>query len=241
MESGQKICVFCDFVINTQRMQTIPRLLQMLLCFTFVAYCMCAANDKQEPKTVLFFGDSLTAGYGIDPGQAYPALIEHKLVGENLPWKVSVGAVSGDTSAGGLRRIAWALRQSVDIFVLALGSNDGLRGIPLESTEANLQAIIDKVKAKNPGAQIVIAGMLMPPNLGPEYTRQFEQLYPRLAKTNNAVLIPFLLKDVAGHPALNLPDGIHPTPEGHAIMAETVWEKIGPLVKNPATEGNESK
>lgn len=182
-----------------------------------------ADDTEAGAQTILFFGDSLTAGYGVAPEQAYPAKLAEKIAAAGLPWSVRVGAVSGDTSAGGLRRINWMLRQPVDVFVLALGSNDGLRGIPLESTEANLQAIIDRVKAKYPEARIIIAGMLMPPNLGTAYTSQFEALYPRLAAANEATLIPFLLEGVAGHRELNLPDGIHPNPDGHAIIAETVW------------------
>lgn len=204
------------------------QLIRALFLLTLLFTCALQAEDT---RTLLFYGDSLTAAYGIDPEQGYPALIEAKIDQAGLPWQVAVGAVSGDTSAGGLRRIDWMLRRPVDVFVLALGSNDGLRGIPLESTEDNLQAIIDKVRAKNPGVHIVIAGMLMPPNLGPEYTEAFQKLYPRLAKANDATLIPFLLKDVAGHPELNLPDGIHPNPAGQKIIANNAWEYIEPMVQ----------
>lgn len=184
-----------------------------------------------EPTRILFFGDSLTAGYGLDPSQAYPALIQERIDAAGIEAKLQVGAVSGDTSAGGLRRIDWMLRQPVDIFVLALGANDGLRGNDLASTEANLQAIIDKVVAQYPDAQIVIAGMRMPPSLGADYTESFAAIYPRLAEANEATLIPFLLESVGGVVALNLPDRIHPNAEGHKRLAKTVWEELKPLLK----------
>lgn len=189
------------------------------------------AQEAPATRTILFYGDSLTAGYGIDPEQAYPALIQQRIDAAGLPWQVAVGAVSGDTSAGGLSRLGWMLRRPVDIFVLALGANDGLRGVDLADTEKNLQAIIDKVREKNPEAKIVIAGMLLPPNLGADYTQRFAILYPRLAKANDAALIPFLLKGVGGVPELNLPDRIHPNPEGQIIVADNVWAVIEPLLK----------
>jgi acyl-CoA thioesterase-1 len=138
--------------------------------------------------------------------------------------------LSGETSAGGLSRIDWVLRQPVDVFVLELGANDGLRGLPLEQTQKNLQGIIDKVKAKNPKARIVIAGMMVPPNMGSAYTTKFRTIFPDLAKKNNATLIPFLLQDVAGNEKLNLSDGIHPNTEGHKIVAENVFKVISPLL-----------
>ncbi|MGJ8637995.1 MAG: arylesterase [Opitutaceae bacterium] len=187
---------------------------------------MLGAQASAETKRILFFGDSLTAGYGIDPEFAYPALIQKKLAAETIDAKVVVGAVSGDTSAGGLRRINWMLRQPVDVFVLALGANDGLRGIDPNDTEKNLQAIIDRVKAKYPGADIVIAGMIMPPSMGKAYAETFAAIFPRIAKTNEAHLIPFLLEGVGGRVELNLADRIHPNVEGHAILAETVWKVL---------------
>lgn len=182
------------------------------------------------PKRVLFFGDSLTAGYGLDPSQAYPALVQVKIEQARVDASVHVGAVSGDTSAG-LRRIDWMLRQPVDVFVLALGANDGLRGMDLEATEQNLQAILDRVKASYPEVQLVIAGMKMPPSLGAEYTEQFAAIYPQLAEANDAVLIPFLLEGVGGVVELNLPDRIHPNAKGHKRVAQTVWESLAPLLR----------
>lgn len=213
-----------------------PRQILVRLFYLFLfcgAKLVCAAEEKTDGPVILFFGDSLTAGYGLDPDKAYPALIQEKLDEAGLLGEVVVGAVSGDTSAGGLRRINWMLRRPVDVFVLALGANDALRGVDLTDTEKNLQAIIDKVREKNRNVQIVIAGMMMPQNFGPEYSEQFNALYPRLAEANDAVLIPFLLEDVAGHAELNLADGIHPNPKGHTIVAENVWVVLEPLVRQP--------
>ena len=198
-------------------------LLQITLWILWAAPSIAQEND---PGTLLFFGDSLTASYGLDPSQGYPAIIQQKLDAAELPWEVVVGAVSGDTSAGGLRRIDWMLQRHIDVFVLALGANDGLRGIDPDSTLANLQAIIDRVKAKYPKAKIIIAGMLMPSSLGFTFSEEFGAIFPNLAKENNATLIPFLLDGVGGNPALNQPDGIHPTAEGQMILAENVWKVI---------------
>lgn len=184
----------------------------------------------ETSQRILFFGDSLTAGYGIEPEQAYPALIQQKIDAEGIDAKVVVGAVSGDTSAGGLRRIDWMLRQPIDIFILALGANDGLRGVNTRDTQNNLQAIIDKVWAQYPESKIIIAGMQMPPSLGQAYADAFAAMYPQLAERNQAPLIPFLLEGVAGQPELNLPDRIHPKPAGHKIIAETVWARLKPML-----------
>jgi acyl-CoA thioesterase-1 len=181
-------------------------------------------------KTILFYGDSLTAGYGLSPEEAFPALIDQKLKKQGKNWKVINGGLSGETSAGGLARIDWMLRQPVDIFILELGGNDGLRGLPLEQTKSNLQGIIDKVKAKNPNVKIIVAGMMVPPNMGPEYSEQFKSVYPDLAKKNKATLIPFLLEGVGGIEKLNLADGIHPNPEGHKMVAETIWRVLTPML-----------
>ncbi len=180
-------------------------------------------------KTILFFGDSLTAGYGLSIENAFPALIQEKLNQEGRKAKVINAGLSGETSAGGLSRIDWVLRQPVDIFVLELGANDGLRGLPVESTQKNLQSIIDKVKAKYPKVKIVIAGMMVPPNMGPDYTAKFKKIFPELARKNDATLIPFLLENVAGNDKLNQADGIHPNIEGHKIVADNVYKVIDTL------------
>jgi acyl-CoA thioesterase-1 len=197
-----------------------------LLIIAFVLIFQSANTSK----TILFFGDSLTAGYGLSPEEAFPALIEKKLTKNGKPCKVVNAGLSGETSAGGLSRIDWMLRQPIDVFVLELGANDGLRGLPLQQTEKNLQGIIDRVKAKNPAVKVVIAGMMVPPNMGPDYTTQFKKIYPELAKKNKAALIPFLLQDVAGIENLNLTDGIHPNVEGHKIVADNVFKIVSPLL-----------
>jgi acyl-CoA thioesterase I len=177
-------------------------------------------------KTILFFGNSLTAGYGVEPSQAFPALIQNKIDSLGLPYRVVNAGVSGETSSGGNSRIDWILKQPVDVFVLELGANDGLRGVPVAETKRNLQSIIDKVKAKYPDVELVLAGMQVPPNMGPQYTSEFQDIFPELAKKNDMELIPFLLEGVGGEAKLNLEDGIHPTAEGHKIVAENVWEVL---------------
>ncbi|HEV2479967.1 MAG TPA: arylesterase [Puia sp.] len=183
-------------------------------------------------KTILFFGNSLTAGYGVSPTEAFPALIGKKIDSLHLPYEIVNAGLSGETSAGGKSRISWVLRQPVSIFVLELGANDGLRGIPLAGTTANLQAIIDSVKTHYPDARIVLAGMQIPPNMGADYGSAFRNIFPKLAAANHAALIPFLLQNVGGIPQLNQADGIHPTPAGHKIVAQNVWQVLGPLLKN---------
>ncbi|WP_269539373.1 arylesterase [Cerasicoccus fimbriatus] len=191
-----------------------------------------------KPAVVMFYGDSLTASYGLAPEQGYPALIQEKIETEGLQneYTALASAVSGETSAGGLSRINWALagldrgKQELAVFVLALGANDGLRGLPTDAMAKNLQAIIDRVKEKHPEAQIVVAQMFMPPNLGEAYRESFAETYQNVAKANDAVMIPFLLKDVAGDPKLNLPDGIHPNAKGQQIMADNLWPILKPLL-----------
>ena len=176
-----------------------------------------------KKKNILFFGTSLTAGYGLDPTEAYPALIQNRIDSLKMPYNVINGGLSGETSAGGKGRIDWLLKQPVDIFVLELGANDGLRGLPVSQTVTNLQSIIDRVKAKYPDAKMVLAGMQVPPNMGAKYASDFKNMFPELAKKNQMALIPFLLDKVGGVPKLNQADGIHPTAEGDKILAENVW------------------
>ncbi|MDO1450397.1 arylesterase [Rhodocytophaga aerolata] len=187
--------------------------------------------SKAEPKTILFFGNSLTAGYGLEPSQAFPAIIQQKIDSAGWNYTVINSGLSGETTAGGKSRIGWVLRQKVDVFVLELGGNDGLRGVELESTRNNLQAIIDTVRAKNPDVKIILAGMQIPPNMGPDYTSKFRTIYPELAEKNNLPLIPFLLEGVGGIARLNLPDGIHPTAEGHQLVAANVWKVLAPILQ----------
>ncbi len=189
-------------------------------------------EETAPAMRIVFLGNSLAAGYGLDPDQAFPALVQDKI--DALGWNATVvnAGVSGETTAGGLSRIDWLLRERVDVLVLELGGNDGLRGIATEVTKQNLQNIIDKTQSKYPEARIVLAGMQVPTNLGPVYTARFRDLYPELAEQNDVALIPFLLEGVGGIPDLNLPDGIHPTAEGHKIVAETVWKTLKPVLES---------
>ena len=185
-----------------------------------------STTAETNVKTILFFGNSLTAGYGVDPIEAFPALIQKKIDSLGLPYMVINAGVSGETTSGGSARIDWILRQPIDVFVLELGANDGLRGIPVTETKKNLQLIIDKVKEKNPETLLVLAGMQVPPNMGPQYSKEFREIFPSLAKENNMILIPFLLEGVGGERELNQEDGIHPTAEGHAILADNIWQAM---------------
>lgn len=212
----------------------------------FVAIALSACGEKNKPaaeaaskttpttkadasavKTILFFGDSLTAGYGLDdPSEAFPGNIAKKIDSLKMPYKVINAGVSGETSAGGNSRIDWTLKQKVDVFILELGANDGLRGIPPNETAKNLQSIIDKVKAKYPDAKLVMLGMQVPPNMGPDYVTKFKAVFPTIATKNKMALVPFLLQGVGGHPDLNQPDGIHPTEKGAKIVADNVWSVL---------------
>jgi len=189
------------------------------------------SNAKTDTKTIIFFGNSLSAAYGLDPAQGFVGLIEKRIDSLNLNYKVVNAGNSGETTSGGKERIGWILENyQPDIFVLELGGNDALRGLPVAEAEANLQAIIDAVENKLPSAKILLAGMLAPPNMGNKYTSKFAAMYPSLAKKNNAALIPFLLDKVGGQPELNLPDGIHPNVEGHLIVTETIWKELERLL-----------
>ncbi len=203
--------------------------------FALAAACWTTVGTAAPatPRNLVFFGDSLTAGYGLDDpaSEAYPALIQKKIDAAGGGWRVANAGLSGETSAGGLRRIDWMLRQPVHLFVLALGANDGLRGLSPEVTRANLQQIIDRVRAKNPAVTIVIAGMEMPPSYGADFTGAFRAVFPALAEKNGATLIPFLLDGVGGVAALNQGDRIHPNPAGHRKVAENVWAVVGPLLR----------
>ena len=201
----------------------------------FLTLTSSAATPASAPKTVLIFGDSLTAGYGLEDAstQAFPAVIQKKITIAGLPWRVVNAGLSGETSAGGLRRIDWILRAPVDVFVLELGANDGLRGLPVDAIKQNLQGIINRVRAKNPQVKMVVAGMMMPANFG-DYARSFATVFPALAQENHAALVPFLLEGVAGRPELNQPDGIHPTAEGAELVAGNVWKILQPLLASPA-------
>ena len=186
--------------------------------------------SSQRP-TVLFLGTSLTAGHGIDPEQAYPALIQQKIDSAGLDYRVVNAGLSGETSAGALRRADWLFQQPVSVLVLETGANDGLRGLPTDSLRANIQGILDRAKRLRPPPRLVLVGMRVPPNYGRAYSQQFESIYPQLARSNGAVLVPFLLEGVGGVRALNQPDGVHPTAEGQRKMAATVWGVLEPVLR----------
>lgn len=189
-------------------------------------------EDREESlKRILFFGNSLTAGHGLEnPDDAFPGLIQKRIDSLNLPYQVVNAGLSGETTAGGNERIDWLLKQQIDIFVLELGANDGLRGLPVDQTHSNLQSIIDKVRSAWPDCKIVLTGMLVPPSMGQNYSENFKQVFPELAKENDLSLVPFLLENVAGEAELNQSDGIHPTVEGQRIVAENVWKILYPLL-----------
>ncbi len=184
-------------------------------------------------KSVVFLGDSLSAGYGVKPTEAFPALIEEKIRAAHLPYRVENAGLSGDTTAGGVSRIDWILQRPIDVLVIELGGNDGLRGLPVNALKANLQAIIEKTKAKNPATKVIIAGMQIPPNLGAEYTSSFQRAFGEVAQTNHAALIPFLLEGVGGQRELNQADLIHPSAAGHRLIAEVVWKTLEPILRQP--------
>lgn len=191
-----------------------------------------AAPAAGAARTVVFLGDSLTAGYGLpDPAsEAYPALIAARLRAAGSTWKVVNAGISGDTTAGGLRRIDWTLRAPVDVLVVALGANDGLRGVDPAVTAANLRGIIERARARHPAVRILLAGMQLPPELGAAHTAAFARVFPDVAAATGAALVPFLLAGVGGDPTLNLGDRIHPNAAGHAVMAATVWPHLEPLL-----------
>jgi len=187
---------------------------------------------QPAPRVILCLGDSITAGYGLDPEQSYPALLQKKIDAQGGNFRVVNAGQSGDTSAAGLGRLEWLLKNRVDVLVLELGGNDGLRGLPVETTRKNLQAIIDRTKKKYPDAKVIVAGMKIPPNMGRDYGEKFEATFRDLAKRNKAALIPFVLEGVGGVRELNLPDGIHPTAKGQEIVAKNVWKALEPALRS---------
>lgn len=212
----------------------------LIISLGFFSFCKSESNEnisekKVEPdsrKKIIFFGDSLTAGMGLNgPEESYVALLEQKLKNDGLDLKVINAGLSGDTTSGGIARLDWSISKGVDYFVLELGANDGMRGIDTSLIEANLKKIIARVREKNPNVKILLVRMLTFPNLGPAYVKKFDSIYPRLAKEENIPLSPFLLEKVAGIKNLNQKDGIHPTAEGHKLVAETLYPSVKKLVK----------
>lgn len=187
-----------------------------------------AAAPAEARGTVVFLGDSLTAGLGLPLDQAFPSLIEARLRAEHRPWKVVNAGVSGDTTAGGLARLGWIYKQKVDVLVVALGANDGLRGIPVEQTEKNLRAILRR--ARKEGSRVLLAGLRLPDNFGLQAQTRFAAVFPRLAAEFHVPLVPFLLEGVAMEPGLNQADGIHPNAAGAKKVADHLWAKLGPML-----------
>ena len=187
--------------------------------------------EKKERPKILFFGNSLTAGYGLDTEESFSSVLQKKIDSLLLDYTCINAGVSGETSASALTRIDWYLKEYFPIIVLETGANDGLRGITLTETKKNIESIILKIKKKSPHIHIILAGMQIPPNMGEQYISEFQSLYPQISTQFNIILIPFLLENVAGIPELNLPDGIHPTAEGQKIVAANVWKKLYPLLQ----------
>jgi acyl-CoA thioesterase-1 len=188
-----------------------------------------------DRKAILVFGDSLSDGFMLKRSEAYPALLATKLRAEGLNFSVTNASASGGTTDGGLERLPPHLKHRIDILILELGINDAFRALPIEQIKNNLQEIIDKVKAKNPNARVVIAGMQLPGYMADDYVSEFGKMFADLAATNRAALVPYLLQGVAGNPSLNLPDGIHPNAAGHKILAENVWRVLEPVAREVAT------
>ncbi len=180
---------------------------------------------------MLFLGNSLTAGLGVSPDSAFPAVVQRMIDSAGLDFRVVNAGVSGATSADGLQQADWLLRQPVDVLVLELGGNDALRGLPVEAMERNLRGIVERFRARHRDLPVVVAGMEAPPNLGPVYTAAFRNAFRDVARAEHAALIPFLLQDVGGIAALNQPDHIHPTGRGHAIVAHNVWRVLAPVLR----------
>jgi acyl-CoA thioesterase-1 len=214
-----------------------------LSCGAMALAAVLACRPRQEARheapsptsrpvapAILFVGTSLTAGLGLLPEEAFPARIQARIDAEGLAYRVVNAGVSGETSAGALRRMDWLLRQPVAVLVLETGANDGLRGQDVEATRANIQAILDRVRREPSRPKVLLLGMEAPPNLGSDYQRRFRGIFTDLARKNQAAFVPFLLDGVAGLAALNQADGIHPTAEGHERVAQTVWNALRPLL-----------
>jgi acyl-CoA thioesterase-1 len=205
---------------------------------TMTAPRAAQASDAGDVRpAVVFLGNSLTAGLGVDPRDAYPALIQTAIDAAGLEFRVVNAGVSGETTAGGLARIHWVLEQQPAVLLIALGGNDALRGVPAEVVRQNLRGIVDATRQATPDTEIVIAGMIAPPNLGRPYGDAFAAVFPDVAESVGATLVPFLLVGVAADPDLNQPDGIHPTAEGQQIIASTVWAHLEPVLRSLTTDG----
>jgi acyl-CoA thioesterase-1 len=212
---------------SAARLRTSASLLAVILMSVLLV-----PNAGAEPAgRIVILGDSITAGYGVDRAESYPSLLQRKIDQTGLPYKVINAGVSGDTTGDGLRRLDRVLASGADILIIALGANDGLRRIPPTVTAGNLTTIIKRAKAQIPNVKIILAGMQMPQEMGADFTAAFEALFAKVAKENGVELIPFLLKDVGGISRMNLPDRIHPNPQGHTRISETVWSTLDPILR----------
>jgi len=194
-----------------------------------VAAALLVTPARGQERVIVALGDSLTAGFGVAAEEAWPALVDARLRREGRPYRVVNAGMSGDTTAGGLRRVDWVLRSQPEIAIVALGANDGLRALPVDAMRANLLAIVERLRAA--GARVLLAGMEVPPNYGAAYVRAFRAVFPEVARRTGAVLLPFLLEGVAADPRLNLPDGLHPNAAGHRVIADHVWRALAPMLR----------
>jgi acyl-CoA thioesterase-1 len=194
------------------------------------AAAAAASAGPEGRRTILFLGTSLTAGLGLDPDSAYPQRIQRKVDAAGLPYQVVNAGVSGETSAGLLRRLDWVLKGPADVVVVETGANDGLRGLPITATTATIGSVLDRIKRDRPAATLLLVQMEAPPNMGQDYTRAFHTMFPALAKEHGATLLPFLLENVAGQPSLNQGDGIHPNNKGEEIVANNMWRALQPML-----------
>lgn len=220
---------------------SLRRLLCLLPCTALLPSIAAGADSAANPGSahrprVVILGDSITAGYGLERHEAFPAVLQQKVTEASLPFEIVAAGVSGDTTAGGLRRVKWAFGSGAAVFVIALGGNDGLRGLPPGETEENLANIIRAVRAMNPKTLILLAGMKMPANFGADYVTAFNAVFPRVASAYKTMFVPFLLEGVGGIPALNQPDMIHPTAEGQRLVADLLWKTLGPALRKIASE-----
>ena len=200
----------------------------------FLLAATCGFGSEPERKTIVVLGDSIAAGYGVELAEAFPGLLQERIDRKNLPYEIVNAGVSGDTTASGVRRMPWLLRRKMDVLLIELGGNDGLRGIAPEETRSNLEKIIDLAREKNPAVRIVLAGMQMPQNMGEDYTSKFRDVFPTVAKEKKTRLIPFVLEGVGGTAEFNQEDRIHPNPAGHRIVADNIWVVLEPMLEEPA-------
>jgi acyl-CoA thioesterase I len=202
----------------------------------FAQFASTSPLNAGDMKRILVLGDSLSGGFGLKPSEAYPALLANKLRAAGLNFQVTNASQTGGTTDGGLERVPGHLKRKIDIFILALGINDAFRGVPVDQIQNSLQQIIDKVKARNPDVQVVIAGMQLPNYADDDYVSAFGKIFTELAAKNRAMLVPYLLDGVAGDPSLNLPDGIHPNAAGQKVLADNVWRVLEPVARETAAE-----